>query len=77
VEFLEGNLIGVARQRLPILLTFASPKPCSFTTPLEFVDDNGFSYNILVSAGADACMLTLSPFVEVRTLFLPCNAFLV
>jgi hypothetical protein len=68
VDFPEGSLIGVARERLPIVLTFSSQKPCSFTANVEFVDEEGFSYSLPVSASADASLLMLTPFLQVGCL---------
>ena len=35
----EGNLIGLAKERLPVVVTCACAAPASFTAPLEFLDD--------------------------------------
>ena len=39
VELPEGNLIGLAKERLPVVVTCACAAPASFTAPLEFLDD--------------------------------------
>ncbi|XP_022089961.1 cilia- and flagella-associated protein 47-like isoform X2 [Acanthaster planci] len=44
-------------------VTFCSPRPVSFTQPVKFVDTQGNSFSIPVTATADNCLLTAYPFV--------------
>ncbi|XP_033635373.1 cilia- and flagella-associated protein 47-like isoform X1 [Asterias rubens] len=44
-------------------VTFCSPRPVSFTQPVKFVDTEGNSFSIPVTATADNCLLTAYPFV--------------
>lgn len=50
VELPEGDLIGIARDRLPVLVSFESDRPLSFTARLDFLDAEGKRYSILVRA---------------------------
>ena len=34
-------MIGIAKQHLPVELSFASEKPMTFTATLEFIDEDG------------------------------------
>jgi hypothetical protein len=66
IEFPEGNLIGLAKEQLPVIVTFASPKPISFTANIEFMDEEGKRFSIPVTATADNCLLTHQAFMKVR-----------
>jgi hypothetical protein len=35
--YLQGNLIGVAKERLPVRVSFQSAKPVSFTANVDFM----------------------------------------
>jgi hypothetical protein len=53
LELPEGNLIGLAKERLPVVVSFASGRPLSFTALVEFLDevgrtDEGFQRDVLV-----------------------------
>jgi hypothetical protein len=64
VELPEGPLIGLARPRLPVVVTFSSPMPLSFRGRVELVDDAGRAFGVPVAAAADNCSLSLRPFME-------------
>lgn len=66
VEFPEGNLIGIAKERLPVVVTFASDKPLSFTANIDFIDEDGKRYSLPVTATADNCLLTHQPFMQLN-----------
>ena len=57
--YAPGNLIGIAKERLPVTVSFASPKPLSFTAALDFIDEEGKRYSVPVTGTTDNCMLTL------------------
>jgi hypothetical protein len=63
----QGNLIGLARERLPVVVTFTSHRPVSFTANLEFMDEDGKRYSIPVSASTDAPILTCQAFLDVNS----------
>jgi hypothetical protein len=54
----QGNLIGIAKQDLPVTVTFSSAKPLSFTASIDFMDEEGKRFSIPVTATADNCLLT-------------------
>ena len=64
VAYPEGRMIGVAKPRLPVEVTFASKKPLSFTASVDFMDDDNNRFSLPVSGVADNCGLTLEPFHE-------------
>ena len=42
-------MIGIAKQRLPVDVSFESKKPLSFTATIEFLDEDGKRFPIPVS----------------------------
>ncbi|GAX74871.1 hypothetical protein CEUSTIGMA_g2317.t1 [Chlamydomonas eustigma] len=64
IEFPEGNLIGLAKQELPVVVTFSSPKPLSFTATIDFLDEEGKRYSMPVTATADNCLFTHQSFLK-------------
>jgi hypothetical protein len=55
LELPEGNLIGLARDRLPVRVSFTGARPISFTAPLEFLDEVGAG-GVARGAGRNACV---------------------
>ncbi|KAI8473771.1 MAG: hypothetical protein J3K34DRAFT_497953 [Monoraphidium minutum] len=64
VELPEGNLIGLARERLPVAVSFSSGRPTCFTAAVEFLDEEGRCFSQAVTGTADNCTLTTQPFLE-------------
>ncbi|KAK9828703.1 hypothetical protein WJX72_001600 [[Myrmecia] bisecta] len=64
LTFPEGNLIGIAKEKLPVVVTFSSGKPTSFTTAIDFLDDDSARTSLPVTAIADASLLTIKPFLD-------------
>lgn len=64
IELPEGNLIGIARERLPVLVSFTSKKPLGFTARLDFLDSEGKSYGVNISGLSDNSLLSVSDFVD-------------
>ena len=64
VSFPEGMMIGIAKQELPVDVSFVSAKPLSFTAAIDFLDDDAKRFSIPVSGTTDNCMLTLEPFLR-------------
>eukprot|EP00899_Mesostigma_viride_P006782 jgi/Mesvir1/16104/Mv08394-RA.5 len=61
--FPDGTMIGLAQDRVRVDVSFVAHKPTSLSSRLEFVDDNGNRFGLLVTAIADNCLLTTYPFV--------------
>eukprot|EP00775_Hariotina_reticulata_P012144 gene12144-12282_t len=66
LAFPEGNLIGLAKERLPIDVSFKSDKPLCCTAMVEFLDDDGRAFGIAITASADRCSLTHQSFMQLN-----------
>ena len=64
VTFPEGMMIGIAKQELPVEVSFVSAKPLSFTASIDFLDDDAKRFSVPVSGTTDNCTLTLEPFLK-------------
>ena len=58
--FLDGNIIGLQKNKLRIELKFISSRSLSFTTKIEFSDEHGNGYPIQISGTCDNSMFTAS-----------------
>ncbi len=58
LKFLNGCTIGINNQLLKIEISFKSPIPLSFTTRIDFVDDEKRVFPIYVSGTTDNSILT-------------------
>ena len=57
-------MIGIAKQDLPVTVTFSSSKPLSFTANIDFMDEDGKRFSIPVTATTDNCLLTHEAFIK-------------
>lgn len=64
LAFPDGKNLGITRNKLRVEVTFSSKKPVSFTSRLEFYDDQDRCYDLTVSGTADNCMLTCAPYFQ-------------
>ncbi|KAF6261116.1 hypothetical protein COO60DRAFT_1637017 [Scenedesmus sp. NREL 46B-D3] len=64
LSFPEGNLIGLAKDKLPVDVCFTSGRPLSFTASLDFLDESGRTFSLPVTGSADSCSLTHQPFMQ-------------
>lgn len=64
LTFPEGPIIGVAKEAVPVLISFQAPRPTSFTAKIEFADSNGRTFSIPITGTSDGCLLTLEPFLQ-------------
>lgn len=62
-ELPEGNEINHQCNKLPIVFTFNSPKPMSFSTQVAVVDSLGDTCTFTISATADCSVVTLDTFL--------------
>jgi hypothetical protein len=65
LSFPEGNLIGLAKDKLPVDVCFSSSRPLSFTAMVDFLDESGRTFSLAVTGAADSCSLTHEPFMQV------------
>jgi hypothetical protein len=63
INYPEGNTLGINNAKIKVEVVFLAKKPLSFTTKLEFEDDNK-KYPIFISGTADNCLLTNFPFFQ-------------
>ncbi len=58
VNYPEGKEIGMARDRVPVEITFTARKAMAFTCKLDFLDADGNRFTIAVTGAAENCLLT-------------------
>jgi len=63
INYPEGNTLGINNTKVKVEVVFMSKKPLSFTTKIEFEDENK-RYPIMISGTADNCILTNFPFFQ-------------
>jgi hypothetical protein len=65
ITFPEGEVISMAKKKLPVTIELRSDKPMAFTSIIEFLDgeENG-SYGIPVSGVTDNCLLTNYEYLD-------------
>lgn len=63
LTFPEGPMIGVAKERVPVLLSFTADKPTAFTAKVEFADSAGAKFSLPITGTADNSILTVEPFL--------------
>ncbi|GFR48568.1 hypothetical protein Agub_g10470, partial [Astrephomene gubernaculifera] len=66
VEFPEGTIIGLAKDRLPVVVSFMCPKPMSFTANIDFMDEDGKRFSMPVTGTTDNSLLTHHAFMEIN-----------
>lgn len=78
-DFPEGSLIGIAKEKLPVMVSFTGSRPTSFTANVVFLDEEGKRFSLPITGTTDASLLTTKPFMDVRASILlsavPCSAF--
>ncbi len=70
-DFPEGSLIGIAKEKLPVIVSFTGSRPTSFTANVVFLDEEGKRFSLPITGTTDASLLTTKPFMDVRASFLP------
>ena len=63
LEWPEGKIIGLAKQTLPVNVSFLSKEPLSFTGDVELIDEDGIRFALPVTGMTDNCVLTSYPFL--------------
>lgn len=64
LSFPEGNMVGLGRQALPVVLSFSSRKPMSFTAKVFMIDTDGRKFGVTVSGTTDNSVLTVQDFLH-------------
>lgn len=71
LSFPDGTLIGIAKEKLTVVVSFTAQKPTSFTANVDFLDEDGKRYSLPITGTVDNSMLTLESFLEVNHCFRP------
>jgi len=59
-------MIGIAKEKVPVELSFNSTKPMSFTAAINFIDEDGNRFSVPVTGTTDNCLLTIQPFLDMN-----------
>ena len=59
-------MIGIAKEKLPVIVSFANTKSMSITANVVFLDEEGKRFNLPITGTTDNSLLTIKPFIEVR-----------
>jgi len=63
LNFPEGQSVGIAKERLPVEVTFTGRRPMSFMSKIDFYDEDDNKFSVPVYGTADNSMLSVYPFV--------------
>lgn len=63
LNFPDGSNLGVTKQKLKVEAVFTSSKPLSFTTFIDFFDDEGNKFSIPISGTTDNSIFTIFSFM--------------
>jgi len=64
LNFPDGSNLGVTKRKLKVEAIFTSSKPLSFTTFIDFFDDEGNKFSIPISGTTDNSLFTIFSFMQ-------------
>jgi hypothetical protein len=64
LKFPDGKNLGVTMQKLKVEAVFQNKKPLSFTTFIDFYDDEGNKFSIPISGTTDNSLFTVFSFIQ-------------
>lgn len=64
IDFPDGDRLGVTKTKIKVEATFDSPKPLSFTTFVDFFDDEGNKFSIPISGTTDNSIFTVFSYLQ-------------
>ena len=64
LSYPEGHSLGVTKKSLKIEAVFLHKKPLSFTTFIDFYDDDGAKFDIPISGTTDNSLFTVMSFLQ-------------
>jgi hypothetical protein len=64
LNFPDGKNLGVTKQKLKVEAVFQNKKPLSFTTFIDFYDDEGNKFSIPISGTTDNSLFTVFSFIQ-------------
>lgn len=63
LNFPDGKNLGVTKQKLKVEAVFTNKKPLSFTTHIDFYDDEGNKFSIPISGTTDNSIFTVFSYM--------------
>ena len=63
LEFPEGKSVSLAKSRLPVVVSFSSPRPLAFTSRVDFLDADENRYSVKVTGITDNSVFTVHSFL--------------
>ena len=63
LDFPEGSLVGVSKERILITVSFTAKKPTAFTAFIELLDTEGTRFALPVTATTDNSIVTTQPYL--------------
>lgn len=64
LKFHDGQNLGVTKGKVKVEAIFVSPKPLSFTTFIDFFDDEGNKFSIPISGTTDNSIFTVFSYLQ-------------
>lgn len=64
INFVDGNNLGVTKDKIKIEAIFTNKKPLSFTTHIDFYDEEGNKFSIPISGTTDNSLFTMYSFMQ-------------
>ena len=64
LNYPDGKNLGVTKQKLKVEAIFVSKKPLSFTTHIDFYDDEGNKFSIPISGTTDNSIFSVFSFIQ-------------
>lgn len=64
INFVDGSNLGVTKEKVKIEAVFTNKKPLSFTTHIDFYDEEGNKFSIPISGTTDNSIFTCFSFLQ-------------
>lgn len=64
LNFPDGKNLGVTKSKLKVEAVFQNKKPLSFTTYIDFYDDEGNKFSIPISGTTDNSLFTVFSYIQ-------------
>lgn len=66
LNYPEGQNLGVTKDKVKVEAVFQNAKPLSFTTHIDFYDDEGNKFSIPISGTTDNSLFTVFPYIQIN-----------
>ena len=77
IEFPEGMLVGVSKERLLITVSFTAKRPTSFTAFIDLMDTDGNKFTLPVTATTENSVLTTQGYLDATSKLDPASCAIV